>query len=333
MEVALSSILVTGASGLVGRSVCETLARHGHDVTALIRSGALGIEGVREWRHDAPDFDRLPESWPGDLSPDCVIHLAARVHMMRDEAPDPLAAFRETNVEGTLRVARAARAHGAPRMVFVSSVKAVAETDHGAPLAESAASDQLDPYGQSKREAEDALWELGAQTGMEIVIVRPPLVYGPGVRANFLQMMNALWRGVPLPLGSIEAKRSLVYTENLADALMRCATDARAANACFHVADGDDLSVAQLLRDLGRHLGKPARLVPVPVALLHIAGKLTGRGAQIDRLTSSLRLDTALIRQKLSWQPPFTADQGLEATARWYREMRSETRGEARAEN
>jgi nucleoside-diphosphate-sugar epimerase len=319
MEVALNSVLVTGANGLVGRALCRTLAVHGHDVTALVRRGDVGVDGVREWRHSAADFVGLPEAWPDGLSPDCVVHLAARVHVMRDEAPDPLAAFCATNVEGTLRVARAAQVRGARRLVFVSSIKAVAETDGGVPLAESAEPAPLDPYGRSKRAAEDALWRLSEETGLEVVVVRPPLVYGPGVGANFLQMMDALWRGVPLPFGSVDARRSLVYTENLADALMHCATDARAANACFHVADADDLSVAQLLRGLGRHLSKPVRLIAVPSWLLRAAGALTGRAAQMERLTTSLQVDASHIREQLGWRPPFAVDEGLEATARWYR--------------
>jgi UDP-glucose 4-epimerase len=299
--------------------LCATLGRHGHDVTALVRRGNVGVDAAHEWHHDAADFVGILEAWPEDLSPDCVVHLAARVHVMHDNAPDPLAAFYATNVEGTLRVARAALARGARRMVFVSSIKAIAEVDGGVPLAESVQPAPLDPYGLSKRAAEEALWRLGKETGLEVVVVRPPLVYGPGVGANFLQMMDALWRGVPLPLGSVNARRSLVYSENLADALMHCITDPRAANTCFHVADSDDLTVAQLLRGLGRHLSKPARLIPVPLGLLRVAGVLTGRAAQLERLTSSLQVDVSLIHKRLDWQPPFAVDEGLEATARWYR--------------
>ncbi len=161
-------------------------------MTALLRRGNAGLDVGREWQHEAADFLGLQEAWPSDLSPDCVVHLAARVHVMRDDAPDPLAAFYATNVEGTLRVARAALARGARRMVFVSSIKAVAEGDGGVALAESVPPAPLDPYGLSKRAAEEALGRLGEETGLEIVVVRPPLVYGPGVGANFLQMMDAL---------------------------------------------------------------------------------------------------------------------------------------------
>lgn len=315
----MSTILVTGANGFVGRSVCRAFAASGHDVTALVRRPGTSTGAAHEWSHGGADFAGLAEAWPHDLAPDCIVHLAARVHVMNDTAADPLAAFRATNVEGTLRVARAARERGARRMVFVSSVKAAAEFDGGVPLAESMPAAPADAYGQSKLQSEEALWQYGEQSGLEIVIVRPPLVYGPGVGANFLQMLNALWRRLPLPLGAVDARRSLVYVENLADALMHCAIDPRAANACFYVRDDRDPSVAGLLRALGHHLGRPARLVPVPVTLLRAAGALTGRAAQMERLTQSLRVDYSRIHETLEWTGPYSLDEGLAATARWYR--------------
>lgn len=314
----MSSILVTGANGFVGRSVCRTLMANGHDVTALVRCAGASAGATREWSHGGADFSGLAEAWPGEFVPDCVVHLAARVHVMNDAAADPLAAFRATNVDGALRVARAARERGVRRMVFVSSVKAAAEFDGGVPLAESMPAAPDDAYGLSKLQAEEVLWQYGELSGLEIVIVRPPLVYGPGVGANFLQMMNALWRRLPLPFGAVDARRSLVYVENLADALMHCATDPRAADACFYVCDDQNPSVAGLLRALGFHLGRPARLLPVPVSLLRTAGALTGRGAQMNRLTQSLRVDDSRIRETLGWTAPYTLDEGLAATARWY---------------
>ncbi|MFX1802675.1 NAD-dependent epimerase/dehydratase family protein [Paraburkholderia sp. A1RO-5] len=314
----MSSVLVTGANGFVGRATCRAMAVSGHDVTALVRRSGTSAGAEREWCHPGADFAGLVEAWPRDLVVDCVVHLAARVHVMSDTAVDPIAAFRFTNVEGALRVARAARERGARRMVFVSSVKAATEFDGGVPLTETMHAAPVDAYGCSKLQAEEALWRYGALSGLEIVIVRPPLVYGPEVGANFLQMMNALWRRLPLPLGAVEARRSLVYVENLADALMHCAIDPRAANACFYVRDDQDPSVAELLRALGRHLGCPARLLPVPVSLLRAAGALTGRAAQMDRLTQSLRVDDSRIRETLGWTGPYTLDEGLAATARWY---------------
>ncbi|BBA41331.1 MULTISPECIES: UDP-glucose 4-epimerase family protein [Burkholderia] len=315
----MSHIIVTGANGFVGRAVCRLALAAGHTVTALVRRPDGCVAGVRVWVHDTPDFYGLEASWPEDLEADCVIHLAARVHVMRDESPDPDAAFNGTNVTGTLRVAEAARAHGVRRIVFASSIKAVGERDAGAPLAEDVTPDPQDAYGRSKLRAERELAQFGETVGLDVVIVRPPLVYGPDVRANFLRMLDAVSRGTPLPLGTIAARRSLVYVDNLADALLRCATDPRAASGCFHVADDDAPSVAGLLRMVGDALGKPARLFPVPAGALRALGKLTGRSAAIDRLTGSLQLDTGRLRRVLGWHPPYTTRQGLEATAAWYR--------------
>lgn len=315
----MSRIVVTGANGFVGRAVCRLALAAGHTVTALVRRPGGCVNGVREWVHDVPDFAGLEEAWPADLEADCVVHLAARVHVMRDESPDPDAAFDATNVAGTLRVAEAARAHGACRFVFASSIKAIGEGDRGVPLAEDVPPAPQDPYGRSKLRAEQTLAKFGWREGIDVVIVRPPLVYGPGVRANFLRMMDAVSRGLPLPLGAIAARRSLVYVDNLADALLRCAIDPRAAGECFHVADDDAPSVAGLLRMVGDVLGKPARLFPVPATALRVLGRLTGRSAAIDRLTGSLQLDAGRIKRVLGWRPPCTTRQGLEATAAWYR--------------
>lgn len=315
----MSHVVVSGANGFVGRVLCRALLDAGHRVTGLVRRTGGCIDGVTEWVDASTDYSGIAHNWPAGLKADCVVHLAARVHVMHDTAADPDAAFRATNVDGTLRLAAAARQHGVPRFVFVSSIKAVAEKNHGQSLREDAPPRPEDAYGRSKRAAEEALTRLGNDTGLEIVIVRPPLVYGPQVRANFLRLMDAVSRGVPLPLGRADARRSMVYVGNLADAIVRCATDPRAADQCFHVADSDAPTVAELVRSLGRHLGKPARLLPVPPAWLRMAGRLTGRSPQVDRLIGSLQVDTSHIRDVLGWQPPFSTDEGLAATADWYR--------------
>ncbi|BFG74333.1 SDR family oxidoreductase [Paraburkholderia terrae] len=315
----MSRILVTGANGFVGRATCDLLLAQGHRVIGLVRRAGSRATGVEEWVDASGDFSDIDGAWPDALVPDCVVHLAARVHIMNEDATDPEAAFRATNVDATLRLAAAARRKGVRRFVFVSSVKAVAEGDGGVPLRENAPPRPEDAYGRSKRAAEEALTRLGDDTGLEIVIVRPPLVYGPQVRANFLRLMDAVWRGVPLPLGGADARRSMVYVGNLADALVHCATDLRAAGQCFHVADSDAPTVAELVRALGRHLGKPARMLPVPAAWLRVAGRLMGRSAQVDRLIGSLQVDTSHIRDVLGWRPPFSTDEGLAATADWYR--------------
>ncbi|KVL17399.1 UDP-glucose 4-epimerase family protein [Burkholderia sp. MSMB1826] len=315
----MSRLVVTGANGFVGRAVCRRALDAGHTVTALVRRAGGCIAGVREWVHDAADFEGVDAGWPADLVADCVIHLAARVHVMRDESPDPDAAFDATNVAGTLRLAQAARHHGVRRIVYASSIKAVGESDGGVPLSETARPGPQDAYGRSKLRAEQQLAQFGVSNGFEVVVVRPPLVYGPAVRANFLRMMDAVARGMPLPLGSIPARRSIVYVDNLADALLQCAIDPRAAGECFHVADDDAPSVTNLLRLVGDALGKPACLIAVPSVVLRALGALTGRRAAIDRLTGSLQLDTGRITRVLGWHPPYTTRQGLEATAAWYR--------------
>lgn len=313
------SVIVSGASGFVGRAVSTAVIARGGSVTGLVRRSQTTSQGVHERVLRADDFVGVEACLPRDQQCDAVIHLAARVHLMRDTEVDPLAAYRKTNVAGSLRVANAAHAAGVRRFVFVSSIKALGDSDPGRPLRESDKPGPTDPYGVSKLEAESALLAYGKETGMEIVIVRPPLVYGPGVRANFLQLMRAIARGVPLPLGAISARRSLVYVENLASALIECATSPRAGGMTFHVADSVDLSVSELARTLAVQLGAPQRLVPVPASWLRLAGGLTGRSAQVERLIGNLRLDCTQAHETLGWNPPYSVEQGLSKTAAWYR--------------
>ncbi|MCX4140344.1 SDR family oxidoreductase [Paraburkholderia sp. SEWSISQ10-3 4] len=312
-------VLITGANGFVGRAVSRALLQRGDSVVGVVRRPQTTVEGVREWLFDANDFEGIDQRWPVATRCDAVIHLAARVHMKHETTADPFAAYRATNVTGALRVAAAARRAGARRFVFVSSIKAVGESSAGRPITEADEPAPTDPYGISKLEAERALIDYGRESGLEIVIVRPPLVYGPGVRANFLQLMRAIAYGVPLPLGSIAARRSLLFVDNLADALVHCTTDPRALGETFHVTDGRDLSVSELARALATQLHAPARLIPVPVGLLSLAGRLTGRSAQVDRLIGELRLDSSHIRERLGWYPPYTVEHGLLETAAWYR--------------
>jgi UDP-glucose 4-epimerase len=319
----MEHVLLTGSGGFVGAALLRALAAVQAQTTCVVRGFAQQpAEQPAEQRRElvvADDFADIEAAWPDSLRPDCVIHLAARVHVMRDRAPDPLAAFRATNVEGTLRVARAAARAGVRRFVYVSSIKAVAEVDPGRPLRESDTPEPVDSYGISKREAEQALAALCQAHGMEWTVVRPPLVYGPGVSANFRSLLGAVARGVPLPLAYANAPRSLVAVDNLADALLACARHPAAAGQIFHVSDGEDVTVAQLARLMGEALDRPARLMPVPLTLLKLAGALTGRRDAVARLVEPLRVDSGKIARELGWRPPLTLREALKQTAEWYR--------------
>jgi len=309
-------ILVTGGSGFVGTVLLQRLAR---DARWAPRALVRKLPGQRLAGVDYQPFRELAavDVASGHFEQvDTVIHLASRGHVMRETATDPLAEFRRVNVEGTLSLARAAAQAGVRRFIFVSSVKVNGETTDGRqPFSADEAPAPSDPYGISKREAEDGLRQLAAQTGLEVVIVRPVLVYGPGVKANFRSMMNWLSKGVPLPFGAIHNKRSLVALDNLVDLLLTCIDHPAAANQTFMASDGHDLSTTELLQRLGQALGKPARLLPVPAAWLKGAATLAGKGALAQRLCGSLQVDSGKTRELLGWQPPLDVDQALRATA------------------
>ena len=236
---------------------------------------------------------------------------------MDEQACDPLAEFRAVNVEATRHLAQQAAAAGVRRFVFVSSIKVNGEeTVPGRPFTADAEPQPQDPYGQSKLEAEQALFEIARQTGLEIVVVRPPLVYGPGVKANFASLMRALQRRLPLPFGSIDNRRSLVARDNLVDLLLLCSRHPAAAGQVFLVSDGEDLSTAQLCRGLSRALGVRPRLLPVPAALLRLLGVLSGRRQQVQRLLGFLQVDITATRSRLGWIPPVSVEQGLREAAK-----------------
>lgn len=313
------NVVMTGASGFVGKAVSRCLLSRGDVVHGLVRRAGSAVDGVHEVRLTGDDFQQLEDDWPRTLTCDVVVHLAARVHVMGETSPEALPSYRAMNVEGTLRVARLAARASARRFVFVSSIKAVGERSVGKPISERDEPLPQDAYGISKLEAERALLEFGRTAGMEIVIVRPPLVYGPGVRANFFNLMRAIDKGIPLPLGAISAQRSLVYVDNLADAIARCTIAPAAAGETFHVADERDVAVRELAAMLAESLDAPRRLLPVPAGLLRLVGRLTGRSATVDRLVGELRLDCSHIREVIGWHPPHSTEQGLSDTAAWFR--------------
>ena len=241
-----------------------------------------------------------------------VVHLAARVHVMNDGAADPLVEFRKVNVEGTFNLARQAVAAGVRRFVFLSSVKVNGEcTLAGHAFDEAARPAPQDAYGLSKHEAEQGLRQIAAETGMEVVIIRAPLVYGPGVKANFASLVRGVRRGWPLPLGAVRNRRSLVGLGNLVDFIVTCTTHPQAANQTFLVSDGQDLSTADLVRALARATGVPARLPSVPVWALHGAAALLGKGDAVQRLCGNLQVDITKAREVLGWAPPVSVEEGL----------------------
>jgi UDP-N-acetyl-alpha-D-quinovosamine dehydrogenase len=313
-------ILVTGASGFVGRTLCDSLAAEGRSPRRVVRSSPA----------TAPDIFEI-----GDIGPDtgwsaalegvrCVVHLAARTHVLRDTAADPLEEYRRINVLGTERLAREAVAHGVRRIIFLSSVKVNGERTASRPYTEYDPPQPEDDYGATKREAEEVLARHSTQSGLEVVILRPPLVYGPGVKGNFLRLLDFTARGIPLPLASIHNLRSLVYVGNLVDAII-CAIDSpRAVGRTYLVSDGEDVSTPQLIRAIAGALDVKPRLLPFPPQLLQLAGKLSGRSGEISRLTGSLQVDSSHIREDLAWSARFSLRQGLAETARWYR-AREET--------
>ena len=250
--------------------------------------------------------------WQFSGTQNVVIHLAARVHVMNDTDANPLVAFRTVNFDGTLNLARQAAAAGVKRFVFVSSVKVNGEsTPHGQAFTETDAPSPQDAYGQSKHEAEQGLRQLSADTGMETVIIRPALVYGPGVKANFAALMRAVKLGWPLPLGAVHNQRSLVALDNLVDFIVTCITHPQAANHTFLVSDGHDLSTTELVRGMAQAGGVPARLLPVPVWALRAGASLLGRGDAVQRLCGNLQVDITKARSLLGWVPPVSVQEGL----------------------
>ena len=305
------TIVVTGANGFVGSNLCRALQSQGMAYRAVVREGAqasLGAAGLVR----LPILDAQTDWTTALQGATTVIHLAARVHQVQDSSTDPLQAFRATNLHTTLQLARYAQKMGVQRFIFMSTVKVLGEET--APDQPFRASDRAlpqDAYATSKHEAEQALRALAAGSSMELVIVRPPLVYGPGVRANFASLVRVVRRGIPLPLACVHNLRSLVGIDNLVSLLLQCTHHPQAGGQTFLVSDGHDLSTPDLVRQLAAALGRPARLWAMPLAGLQLAGRLTGRQAAVQRLCSSLQVDISATCQRLQWAPPVPVAEGL----------------------
>lgn len=313
------SILITGASGFIGTALCERLALDGF---AVRRAGRLATTQHAKNYFHIEDFTR-DRAWRDALQGiSVVVHLAARTHMRADRGMQALGAYRAINVDATSALARQAAASGVRRLIFMSSIKVNGEATFGTPFSERDVPAPQDAYGTTKWEAENALRDIAGATSLETVILRPPMVYGPGVKANFLRLLNVVTRGIPLPFASIRNRRSLVYVGNLVDAIVACLDTPAASGQTFLVSDAEDVSTPGLIRKLACALSRPPRLLPCPVALLRAAATLVGKRDVVLRLTGSLELDSSRIQQTLGWRPRFTLDQGLSHTAQWYDRVR-----------
>jgi nucleoside-diphosphate-sugar epimerase len=300
-------ILVTGANGFVGTGLVPRLIDESGFIVRVAARHNIGAlpDGVEQ----IIVGESLDANLPGALANvDAIVHLAARVHLIRDASGDPLAEYRRANVATTANIARAAAAAGVKRFVFISSIKVNGESGR---FSEADLPAPRDAYGVSKHEAEILLRDVARETGMEGVIVRPPLVYGPMVRANFRSLIEAVARGIPLPLRAVNNRRSLVGRDNLADFIATCLKHSAAANETFLVSDGEDLSTPELIRRLASAMGRSARLIPVPEAILIAGATLLGKRREAQRLLGSLQVDISKARQKLGWAPPISVDEGL----------------------
>ncbi|MCW9036155.1 MAG: SDR family oxidoreductase [Rhodospirillales bacterium] len=307
----MGRVLVTGANGFVGRALCPHLEKQGWEVVKATRQSMEGAVAVGEI---GPETD-----WGQALeNVDAVVHLAARVHVMNDTVADPLEAFRQVNTRGTKHLAQSAAKAGVKRLVFLSSIKVNGEETFGHPFDEAMWANPLDAYGQSKWEAEQALWEVVESTTLQGVVIRPPLVYGPGVKGNFETLLRIAHKGIPLPFAAVKNARSLVYVGNLVGGISKALEGEAASGQTFMISDGEDLSTAELIDRSAKALGHKSKLFPFPIFLLKLAGILTGKSAMIARLTGSLQVNSAKIRDLLQWQPPFSVEKGLKETADWF---------------
>lgn len=310
----MKKILITGATGFVGKHLVEVINNSNINFAAAVRKK---ISNNNENYIEVGDIDGATDYGKALKDVNTVIHLAARAHVMNDDSHDPLNEYRKVNVDGTVNLAKQAVAAGVKRFIFISTIKVNGEsTTNNIPYLEDDKANPEDHYGVSKNEAEQQLKQISSETGLELVIIRPPLVYGKGAVGNFAKLLKLSSTGLPLPFGSINNKRSMIYVKNLVDFILYCAKHPNAANQTFLISDNDDVSLKRVIATIRDSLGKPKRLVPVPPSLFRLAAKVTGKNAVVDRLIGDLQIDCSKSVSLLDWQPPYTFNQGIKDTLR-----------------
>ena len=321
----MKNVFVTGATGFIGTALCKRLLEEGLFVHGTVRSFDPSIlpQGVAPVQLESIEKKGKWETILNDI--DTIVHLAARVHVMKDSVTYHSSEYHKVNVQGSKHLALAAAQYGVKRFIFMSSAKVNGE-GRSRPYKEADIQEPQDPYGISKLEAEQVLHEIADQTGLEVVILRPPLVYGPGVKANFLRLLKVVDSGIPLPLLSTNNRRSLIYIENLVDAVFTCLSHPEVSGQTFLVSDGEDISTSELIRIIGFALERPAHMFPFPTFLMRLTGRLLGKSAEVERLLGSLMVDCSKIKRELNWEPPYTMDQGLKETGKWYLKRRNISR-------
>jgi UDP-glucose 4-epimerase len=314
----MTKILVTGANGFVGRALCDEFVRKGYRVRAVVRdvTKVQVSHGVEIYKMGHIDSST---DWSGALDGvDKVVHLAARVHVMNEVSKDPLDEFRRVNTEGTRQLAHSAARAGVRRLLYMSTIKVNGEETTGRPFTEEDSPIAEDPYAVSKWEAEQSLDKIGKETGLEVVVIRPPLVYGPAVKGNFLRLLKWVDLGIPLPFGSVANRRSLIGLHNLVDLIERCVEHPAAVGETFLASDGEDLSTSELIRRIAYALGQRPHIISFPVGILRRLMKLIGYEEIDHRLLGSLQIDSSKVRTLLGWSPPRSVDEELSRTVEWY---------------
>ena len=307
-------ILVTGSSGFVGKPLCKTLIAKGYQVRQITRNKALANG------NDVVFIDSIGSQtdWTEALKGvDTVIHLAARAHMMNETSQNPIEVYREINTFGTTKLAQDALKQGIKRFIYISTIKVNGESTI-VPFRESSTPNPTDPYGISKFEAEKLLKDLCKNTPMNLVILRPPLIYGPAAKGNVQRIISLIQKGIPLPFGCINNKRTMLYLNNLIDLLLHILGYQEKINDTFLVSDRESLSTKELVQELAAVLNPKQIIAPVPICILKALGRILGRSDEIQRLTENLEVDTTYLTQKLGWKPPYSPQQGLRETAEWY---------------